>query len=67
MTTLARIASARDVAAALVAVDPVYLPIFERLDEEYRRAEAAARIAKPSLVVIGARRQIATGLRRVCN
>jgi len=39
---LSRLLAARDTAAQCVALDPVYLPIFERLDAECEAREAAA-------------------------
>ena len=39
--SLPRLVRARAVAAELVVMDPVYLPIFERLEAEVEKAEAA--------------------------
>lgn len=55
MTPLERIARCRDIAAALAKVDPVYLPIFESMEEDYRRAEAAERVATAKFEIVGRR------------
>lgn len=39
--SLSRLARARAVAADLAVSDPVYLPIFERMEAEVEKAEAA--------------------------
>lgn len=40
-TSLPRLVRVRAIAAELVGVDPVYLPIFERMEAEVEKAEAA--------------------------
>lgn len=55
MTPLERITRARDIVAALAAVDPVYLPHLDRAEEELRRIEAAERIAGSKYEVVGRR------------
>lgn len=39
--SMSRLVRARAIAAELVVIDPAYLPIFERLDGEVEKAEAA--------------------------
>lgn len=55
MTSLERIARCRDIAAALANIDPVYLPIFESMEEDYRRAEAVERAATKKFEFVGRR------------
>lgn len=53
MTTLERIREAIGIVAALVQVDPVYMPILARLKSEVLAAEEAALLASSRRVIRG--------------
>lgn len=55
MTTLERLAEATSIVAALVQVDPVYMPILARLKSETEAAQEAALIAGSRRVIRGRR------------
>jgi len=55
MTTLERIREATGIVAALVQVDPVYMPILARLKVETAKAEEAEILASSRRVIRGRR------------
>lgn len=59
MTTLERITEATSIVAALVQVDPIYMPILARLKAETAAAEEAAMLAASRRVIRGRRLKVA--------